>query len=103
MCAMGGPIGQRPTIAASRIVMMDFFEEYERILKGARLLITLLKVYVDDGRQVTSTLDKGMRYDKDRKIFSWSKEAEKEDRERAEKEEGVARVYGPPVPICKHN
>ena len=22
---------------------------------------------------------------------------------RAEKEEGVARVYGPPVPICKHN
>ena len=27
-----GPIGQRPTMAASRLVMGDFFERYEDIL-----------------------------------------------------------------------
>ena len=40
----GGPIGQRPTMAASRIVMQDFFIKYEAILLKAELIITLLKV-----------------------------------------------------------
>ena len=80
----GGPIGQRPTMAAARIVMNDFFEEYERILRGAKLQITLLKVYVDDGRQVTSLLDRGMRYNKETKEFTWTAEAEEEDREKEE-------------------
>ena len=75
-------LGQIPTMAASRIVMNDFFENYESILKEAGLLITLLKVYVDDGRQVTSTLRKGMRFNKEERKFSWSEEAEKEDRAR---------------------
>ena len=72
----GGPIGKRPTMAAARIVMNDFLEDYEKILKKARLLITMLKVYVHDGRQVTSLLEKGMRFSKERKEFVWSKEAE---------------------------
>ena len=46
----GGPIGQRPTMAASRIVMHDFFQRYEEVLLRAGLEIPLLKVYVDDGR-----------------------------------------------------
>ena len=79
MQVKGGPIGQRPTMAASRIVMQDFFEDYEKVLNNAGLLITLLKVYVDDGRQVTSMLEKGMRYDAERKKFTWSREAEEED------------------------
>ena len=58
----GGPIGQRPTMAASRIIMQDFFIKYEEILLKADLVITLLKVYVDDGRQVTSILRQGMRF-----------------------------------------
>ena len=78
----GGPIGQRPTMAAARIVMNDFLEDYEEILKKAKLLVTMLKVYVDDGRQVTSLLDKGMRFCKEKKEFVWSEEAEKEDREK---------------------
>ena len=60
--------------------MQDFFEKYEEVLLKAGLLITLLKVYVDDGRQVTSLLDKGMRYDKEKREFVWSAEAEEEDR-----------------------
>ena len=49
-------------MAASRLVMFDFFEKYERILLRSELKITILKVYVDDGRQVTNKLRKGMRY-----------------------------------------
>ena len=40
-----------------------------------------MKVYVDDGRQVTSLLDQGMRYSKEENKYSWSKEAEEEDQE----------------------
>ena len=75
----GGPIGQRPTMAASRIVIHQFFEDYERILTKAELEITLLKVYVDDGRQITSLLKKGSRYCHASKEFKWSKEDEEED------------------------
>ena len=51
----GGPIGQRPTMAASRIVMQDFMEEYERILRGAKLEINLLKIYVDTDCSILQT------------------------------------------------
>ena len=74
-------------MAASRLVVNDFFEEYEKILLRAGLTITLLKVYVDDGRQVTSTLEKGKRYDKEMKQFVWSQEAEEEDKRREEEGE----------------
>ena len=57
----------------------DFFEDYEEVLNNAGLLITLIKVYVDEGRQVTSMLEKRMRYDPERKKFTWSREAEEED------------------------
>ena len=61
----GGPIGQRPTMAASRLIMTDFFLKYRNILVEAGLEVTLLKVYVDDGRQITSLLRPGMRYEKE--------------------------------------
>ena len=41
--------------------------------------VGLLAGYVDDGRQVTSLLKKGMRYHKEKKEFIWTEEAEKED------------------------
>ena len=78
----GGPIGQRPTMAASRIVMNDFFKRYHEILKKAELKVTLLKVYVDDGRQASTLLRRGMRFDVEREEFIWNNEAEKEDLER---------------------
>ena len=75
----GGPIGQRPTMAASRLVMNDFFWNYEKILETGKIEITLLKVYVDDERQASTVMKKGMRYDENSKKFSWSEEAEMED------------------------
>ena len=76
--------------------MIDFFEHYERILLRSELKISILKVYVDDGRQVTSKLKKGMRYEEEEKKFVWNEEAHKEDeaRERSgEKEdEFMARI-----------
>ena len=83
----GGPIGQRPTMAAARIVMNNFFKKYHEILKKANLKVTLLKVYVDDGRQVSTLLKRGMRFDEEREEFVWSREAEREDLERMEKGE----------------
>ena len=38
----GGPIGQRPTMATSRLVMEDYFEKYSSILSRAGARITLL-------------------------------------------------------------
>ena len=83
----GGPIGQRPTMAASRLIMTDFFLKYRRILVEAGLEITLMKVYVDDGRHVTSLLKPGMRYEKEEKKYRWSAEAEEEDIARREQGE----------------
>ena len=83
----GGPIGQRPTMAASRIVTQQWYEDYEQILTSAGLETPLLKVYVDDGRQVTTLLRKGMRYCQTKKEFTWSKEAQEEDEEKQEKGE----------------
>ena len=76
----GGPIGQRPTMAASRLVMEEFFSEYRRVLEQAEVKIMLMKVYVDDGRQPTTLLRKGMRYDVENKEFRWDMLAEEEDK-----------------------
>ena len=51
------------------------------------MVITLLKVYVDDGRQVTSILRKGMRFCQEEGKFVWREEAEKEDRMKEEQGE----------------
>ena len=83
----GGPIGQRPTMAASRLVMTDFFYKYNNILRKSGLKIFLMKVYVDDGRQVTSLLKRGMRYSREEEKFVWKQEAEQEDYEMEEKGE----------------
>ena len=67
--------------ALVRLVVIDFFEKYERILLRSDLKISILKVYVDDGRQVTSKLKKGMRYSETEERFTWNRESEKEDEE----------------------
>ena len=68
--------------------MQDWGEGYKRILLEAGLWISLLKIYVDDGRQVTTTLKKGMRYDKEGNEFRWTEEAEEQ---RSEEEGGRAK------------
>ena len=59
--------------------MQDFFEKYDRILTSAGLKIFLMKVYVDDGRQVSTKFSKGMTFSKEHGNLTWNKEAEMED------------------------
>ena len=78
----GGPIGVRATGAASTLVMEDWAEIYKEILVRSCILVLLLAGYVDDGRQITTVLKDGMRYNKEEQKFTYSKEAEDEDREK---------------------
>ena len=73
----GGPIGARLTMACSRIVMQEWGMHYTSILKSAGMEVTLLKIYVDDVRQATTTMRKGMRFSEGE--LTWSEEAEQED------------------------
>ena len=73
-------------MVASRILTQQWFEDYKQVLRSANLEIPLLKVYVDDGRQVMTLLKKGMRYCQTKKEFAWSRSAE-EDEEKAEQGE----------------
>ena len=95
----GGPIGQRPTMAASRLVMEEFFQQYEKILTRAGVKITLLRVYVDDGRQVTTLLKKGMRFNREKMEFEWdilaAEQDEKKEREGEDRDSFMARVCLP--------
>ena len=53
-----------------------------------------MKVYVDDGRQATSLLRKGMRFSKEEMEFRWDIEAEQEDVEESH-EDAIRRVMDP--------
>ena len=71
----GGPIENRLTMACSRVVMTDWGERYLDILDRSTINTTLLKIYVDDVRQIKD----GMRYDAVKEDWIWSVEAEEEN------------------------
>ena len=75
----GGPIGVRATGGASQLVMEDWGETYRRLLLESGLEVFLLSGYVDDGRQITSILRHGMRYNVDEMKFTFSEEAKEMD------------------------
>ena len=75
----GGPIGARVTMAAARIVMQQWGENYRIMLEVAKVEITLLTGYVDDVRQQSNCLRMGTRFDDKNKRFVWSEAAKKED------------------------
>ena len=81
----GGPIGERLTMACSRVVMAEWGEEYERILREAGLVVTLLRIYVDDVRQASTVLKLGTRFDVNKREMVESEVAREED-ERLRKE-----------------
>ena len=62
----GGPIGNRLTMACARVVMTDWGEKYLNILEKAGIVTTLLKIYVDDVRQISTRIRDGLRYDTDK-------------------------------------
>ena len=76
----GGPIGVRATGAVAQLVMEAWAEQYMKILTDSGVLVQLLSGYVDDGRQVTSVLSPGMRFNKETKKFEFEKPAQIEDR-----------------------
>ena len=76
----GGSIGDRWTGCASELVMQSWSEEYEKILTRSNVEVLLLSGYVDDGRQVTSSLPLGSRFNKNEKMFQFSEAAELEDK-----------------------
>ena len=66
-------------MAAARICMQHWSRAYRGILTRSGLRILDLSGYVDDGRQLSSTLRRGMRFRKESNKFEYSKEAEEED------------------------
>ena len=80
----GGPIGARVTMAAARIVMQSWSRSYRDILLRSGLRLTDMSGYVDDGRQSGTTLRRGMKFDRDEKVFKFSQEAMDEDDEKDE-------------------
>ena len=59
--------------------MQYWSENYKKILTRSEIEVHLLSGYVDDGRQLTSSLPLGMRYSKEEKIFKYSEPAYFED------------------------
>ena len=76
----GGPIGARVTMACARLVMQDWGESYRRILTEAELLVDFLRGYVDDGRQISTCLAPGMRFNREKMKFEITKEGLEEDK-----------------------
>ena len=95
----GGPIGARLTMACARVVMTEWGEEYLRILNKAGVRTTLLKIYVDDVRQSSTLIRKGLRYDARSKEWEWTKAAEEEDEKKEQEGESkdarMARILQP--------
>ena len=77
----GGPIGARVTMAAARLVMHHWSEQYRKILERSGLNVKLFGGYVDDGRQATSRIPLGMRFVKEAGRLEYKEEWEQEDRE----------------------
>ena len=75
----GGPIGARVTMAAARLVMHHWSVQYRQILEKSGLAVKMFGGYVDDGRQATSLMKRGMRYVDEAKQFVYNAEWEAED------------------------
>ena len=85
----GGPIGNRLTMACSRVVMQDWGEKYLEILEQTDIITTMFKIYVDDVRQVSTILREGMRFDEELNRMVWKEEYKVEDERKREEGESV--------------
>ena len=71
-------------MAAARIVMYDWSQKYLRLLLDTNLRVDLLSGYVDDGRQITSKMKLGTRFNQDEKKFEITDEWRLEDEKTGE-------------------
>ena len=79
---LGGPIGARVTMAAARLVIQDWSEQYRMILIKAKLEIYLFQGYVDDGCQGSSKIRRGMKFIESEMEFRYEEEWDREDMEK---------------------
>ena len=95
--SQGGPIGVRATGAAAQLVMEHWGLSYRSLLEAAGIEIFLLSGYVDDGRQISTTVRKGTGFRNGE--FKHSEDDEQEDERLKEQDESenqmMARVLKP--------
>ena len=86
-------------MACSRLVMQDWGEKYKELLEKAEVWISMLKIYVDDVRQISTVLEKGTRYSTEDEKMVWTREALEEDIKKEEEGESndvrMARILRP--------
>ena len=58
----GGPIGARLTMCIARLILQDWSENFQEILKDNEILELLRGIYVDDGRSVVSKIENNKRF-----------------------------------------
>ena len=75
----GGPIGARLTMAVARIIMQDWKDNFNLVLKDSNIIELLSGLYVDDGRTLQRILEYGERYCKDTKKILLDENAKIED------------------------
>ena len=75
----GGPIGARLTMAMSRLVMQQWWEDFDKILSGSNIDCKMRAIYVDDGRMIIKKLQKGTRYCNVQKKFIMKVDCQEED------------------------
>ena len=78
----GGPIGVRGTGAVAKLVTRDFCMKLKNILERGRVEVKMLKMYVDDGRLVTTGVQRGAVYNTENKEIEYTTEQEEADRNR---------------------
>ena len=100
----GGPIGARVTMCAARMVMQHWARGYTVILLNAGLRIPLLGGYVDDGRQGSTTLRRGMVFDEERKEFVFDEVQKRiDDEEKEPDNKRMARICLPAMNSVNKN
>ena len=65
----GGPIGARLTMAMSRLVMQQWWDDFSKVMLNSNVKFRLKAIYVDDGRMIVQKLQKGTRYCSNLKRF----------------------------------
>ena len=75
----GGPIGNRVTMAASRVTMQHWGRMTRLTLESAMFELMLLTGYVDDVRKSGTSIRLGLRYEVTTLTWSWSEDDYRED------------------------
>ena len=77
----GGPIGARLTMCVAKLVLQQWKEEYNVILREAQIEEKLSKIYVDDNRCITEYVKAGMRFNEKNKKFEFNEDLVEKDEE----------------------